>query len=105
MLKLWENLTSEERLDAILRALDEKDRALSAAQVAHAVAQRHPMKLPTWGKNGHGNGLRRPSLAVRVTPGIIRLRERGLIVMTVRPDGRSGTADVITDAGRAYLRR
>jgi hypothetical protein len=42
--------------------------------------------------------------AQRIIPVITSLRRRGLIWHVRRPDGLSGTADVLTEAGRAVAR-
>jgi broad specificity phosphatase PhoE len=108
MAKPWAELSSAERLDAILLAVHELDEASWGRAHAGAVAQKvgstHPMDLAGWGKNGHSNGLRRMSLATRVTPGITALRRRGLLVYGERSDGMSGGCDHLTAAGQARVR-
>jgi hypothetical protein len=99
----WAELSSAERLDAILLAVeelnDERWGSAHAAAVAMRVQREHEMELPRMGRNGRANGMKRPSMAVRVTPGITMLRRRGLLTYTSRSDGYSGGADCTTATG------
>jgi hypothetical protein len=102
MSKPWSDLSSAERLDAILLAVHEcEERGATAGYIAHAVAQRHPMANPRYSMRGRG---RQVSAATRVTPGITALRKRGLIGLAPRPDGLSGTADCLTPEGDTRVR-
>lgn len=56
--------------------------------------------LPRSGNHGTGNVARQMAVATRVTPALTGLRSRGLVTFGRRPDGRSGTAYQLTDAGR-----
>lgn len=99
--KPWDDLSSGERLDAILLALHTIGaEGASAAHIALVVAQEHVMRYPRLSHNGKAM-----STATRVTPGIIALRKRGLIGLTRRPDGRSGSADSLTRLGYARIRQ
>lgn len=99
--KPWDDLSSRERLDAIVLALHAiGGEGGSAATIAHVVGREHAMRYPRF--SHHGKQL---STATRVTPGITALRKRGLIGMTRRPDGRSGTADSLTHLGYLRVRR
>lgn len=103
----WAELSSAERLDAVLLAIAElcdERRTSHAAAVALRVSREHPMALADWGKAGRGNGLRRMSTATRVTPAIMGLRKRGLVVSERRLDGYSGGQDAPTEAGWARVR-
>jgi hypothetical protein len=98
--KPWDDLSSAERLDAILLALHAIGaEGASAASIAHTVAREHVMRYPRFSHNGKAM-----STATRVTPGIIALRNRGLIGFTRRPGGRSGTADALTHEGYVRVR-
>lgn len=96
----WADLTSAQRLDAILLVV--ADARLGEATAGHiAMHMPHPMDLAAYGRHGGGRPtMRRMSTATRVTPGITALRKRGLLDQVPRRDGLSGTADVLTKAGR-----
>lgn len=100
--KPWDDLSSRERLDAILLAVHKiaqgRDGA-TAAHIAQVVAGEHVMRYPRFSHNGKAM-----STATRVTPGIIALRNRGLIGFAYRPGGRSGTADALTAKGWVRVR-
>lgn len=99
--KPWADLSSAERLDAILVAmyLHEKrtDRGARAGRVALEVMRVHPMKMPRFA----GRPGRQMSEATRVTPGIVALRNRGLIASE---RGDDGLWDRLTEAGLARVR-
>lgn len=103
--KSWDDLSSRERLDAILLAVHDITTgpvAASGATAAHtaiAVARHHTMRYPRL--SHHGKAM---STATRVTPGIIALRNRGLIGFAYRPGGRTGTADALTAKGWVRVR-
>lgn len=106
-MKPWADLTSAERLDAVLLAvaeLEAEERVAHAGAVAQRVDRVHEMELAGWGSNGHHNGMRRMSTATRVTPALTALRNRGLINLTTRRDWQSGTADAPTSAGWQRVR-
>lgn len=101
-MKPWADLTSAERLDAILIAVRdiesgrERWRDATASAIAMVIGKRHPMTLPHFRK-------RQASTSVRVIPGITALRNRGLLQYRERLSGMSGGCDALTDAGRAHL--
>lgn len=102
--KPWDDLSSRERLDAILLAVHKigaqgRDGA-TGAHIAQVVAREHVMRYPRMSHNGKAM-----STATRVTPGIISLRNRGLIGFARRPGGRTGTADALTRLGYERVRR
>jgi hypothetical protein len=106
--KPWAELSSAERMDAVLlavAALEGEAGAAPAASVAHHVqaVMGHEMVPPRHGNHGRGNVARRMNDAVRVTPAITALRAKGLITFGRRPDGMSGTADRLTAQGRARV--
>jgi hypothetical protein len=108
MAKPWADLTSAERLDAILLAVDALERAgrdATGNSIAYEVGKTHPMRYPRSGNHGRGNVARQMSHATRVTPGITALRNRGLLWLCSRMDGWSGSADVLTDAGEERVRQ
>lgn len=99
----WANLTSNERLDAVLLAVAELNEESSDATgnaIAYHVEARHPMAQPRHGNHGTGNVARAMSMATRVTPAITALRKRGLLTFWRRTDGLSGTADWLTEDGK-----
>lgn len=103
----WVELSSAERLDAVLLAvaeLDDEERTAHAGAVADRVNRRHGMDLAAMGRNGRCNGMRRMSTATRVTPAITALRNRGLLALTRRIDEMSGTADAPTREGWKRVR-
>lgn len=104
----WAELSSPERLDAILLAVHRLDEARWASATGNAIAaavdSEHWMKRPRGGNHGTGNVLRAMSLATRVTPGITALRKRELLTFGSRSDGLSGTCDHLTTAGQARVR-
>lgn len=55
-------------------------------------------------KNRHARDGRAMAPAQRVIFPLIALRKRGLVDMTRRPDGLSGTAYVLTDNGELFCR-
>ena len=55
--------------------------------------------------NGRGSGHRVFGPAQQIIPTLTSLRKRGLIGLTSRPDGWSGTAYYLTDAGERSLYR
>jgi glycerate-2-kinase len=99
----WAELSSAERLDAILLAVHELNAArhgtATAAAVAIQVGGEHRMELTQYSRTG-----RRMNDAVRVTPGITVLRKRGLLTWARRYDGLSGSADALTAAGFKRVR-
>lgn len=103
----WAELSSGARLEAIMLAVDELTAAGKDATgnaIACEVGRRHAMKQPRHGNHGRGNVARAMAPATRVTPGITALRNRGLLGLTSRMDGWSGSADVLTPAGREFVR-
>lgn len=108
--KDWVDMTSAERLDAILLAVHEiaegrgNGRDAHAAHVAIVVGSSHAMPRPRSGNHGSGNVARQMSMATRVTPGITALRNRGLLTYAQRLDGWSGGCDILTTAGKARVR-
>lgn len=106
--KPWAELSSAERLDAILMAVDALDEerwgCATGNAIAYRVGIRHAMEYPRSGNHGSGNVARQMSHATRVTPGITALRNRGLLTFGRRSDGLSGTADHLTRAGEARVR-
>jgi hypothetical protein len=55
------------------------------------------------GQGGRGRGHRVFGRAQRIIFPLTRLRELGFVYQTQRPDGKSGTAYMITDTGREAL--
>lgn len=103
----WKELTSAERMDAVLLAVAEvagREGGATASAVAVKVQEEHRFGETKRGNHGTGNTTRRMNDAVRVTPAITALRSRGLITFGERPDGLSGTADRLTAAGRERVR-
>lgn len=103
----WADLTSAQRLDVVLLAVDELEREgrdATASQVAMRINRTHQMEMAGWGNNSRRNGLRRMSTATRVTPAITALRNRGLVRMCRRTDGYSGSADMTTPEGDERVR-
>lgn len=102
----WAELSSPERLDAILLAVHELDEArwgsAHAAVVAHKVSGVHAMEQIEF--SGRGNRGKVASAATRVTPGITALRRRGMLRYGQRSDGLSGGCDHLTTAGQARVR-
>lgn len=101
--KPWDDLSSAERLDAILLAVHKIGGlygGATAAHIAQVVAHNHVMRYPRFSHNGKAM-----STATRVTPGIIALRNRGLIGFAKRPGGRTGTADALTPLGGERINR
>lgn len=100
----WAELSSPERLDAVLLAvaeLNEECSRASAGAVALRVSRDHEMEMAGWGKNARRNGLRRMSTATRVTPAITALRgKRGLLAS----GWDDGPVDVLTVAGEERVR-
>lgn len=97
-MKPWADLSSGERLDAIMLAVDAIQRKrtpwrdATASAIAIVIEREHAMERPHFRK-------RQMSTSVRVTPGITALRNRGLITYRERLSGDSGGCDVLTDAG------
>lgn len=100
----WADLTSDQRLAAVLIAVDgcNKERYGSATgnAVAYWVMSRHRMRPSRHGNHGHGNVARAMAPATRVTPALTALRKRGLTQAWSRTDGLSGSADYMTPDGR-----
>lgn len=105
MAKPWVDMSSAERLDAVLLAVHRvNDRDYGNAHgnaVAYEVmAMGHEMQPPRHGNHGHGNVARAMAPATRVTPALTALRNRGLLQAWGRMDGWSGSADYVTAKGQ-----
>lgn len=107
--KPWADLTSAERLDAVLlavAAIENRDREDATGNtIAFEVNRTHRIEMPRHGNHGRGNVARRMSEATRVTPAITALRKRGLTRLVRRLDGRSGSSDILTPEGKARVRK
>lgn len=81
----------------ILLLLDEQGGAWTANQIGIALGYPRSQR-----RRGPWSGYQAPSQ--QVVPAIVGLRRRKLLTHAERPDGLSGTADRITEAGRAKAR-
>lgn len=103
--KAWDELSSDERLDAVLWAVGELDFGTATGNaVAYKVHSVHRMRATRYGNHGSGNVARAMSQATRVTPALTALRRRGLLTWCERRDGLSGSCDTPTTLGRERLR-
>lgn len=103
-MRTWVELSSAERLDAILLAVHAIERSrgdATAGAIANHIGREHPMESPNYSRRGRG---RQVSTATRVTPGITVLRKRGLLQYRERMSGVSGGCDALTAAGSARVR-
>lgn len=92
------------RQTAILRALSESAEPMSANGIGYALGFRPGEVQASIPKHSAGGGcIRSMGPAQRVNFPLTALRRRGLVGFGRRPDGRSGTAYVITADGRAAL--
>lgn len=86
-----------ERMIRVLRFLDRADKPQTPNEIGHALGFRpgdaKSANLP------HQNTTRTMGVAVHVTTSLTALRKRGLVYITRRPDGLSGTAYEITEEG------
>lgn len=82
----------------ILLAAEERGQwAMTANAIGYRVGAPRSRRV-----RGPWSGLQAPSQ--QVVPAIVGLRKRGLVTFGSRPGGLSGTADRLTDAGRAKAR-
>lgn len=81
----------------VLRVLADADKPQTGNEIGYALGLEGPMAYKGW----HGTAKMGP--AQRVIGCLNGLRARGLIDFGARPDGWSGTAYYITEAGRTAL--
>jgi hypothetical protein len=86
----------------VLAVLAREDRPMTGNEIGLAVNAK--TIRGGRGQGGRGRGARTFGPAQQVIPVLTALRKRGLTTHAARPDGMSGTADRITDEGRAWLR-
>jgi len=79
----------------VLRAMSRKP--LTPNQIGYRAGAKQV--FGTGSGSGRGSGHRAFGAAQQIIPVLTSLRRRGLIAMTSRPDGMSGTAYFLTEAG------
>lgn len=105
-MRAWADLSSAERLDAVLRAYAETTELGTGGYVRYggtpaAAAQWLGLTGPRR-QRGPWSGFQNP--AQRIIAATRSLSDRGLLRLAPRRGGRSGTAYAPTEAGRARLR-